>query len=443
MMKQMHGIKRLFVLLVAVLLAVLPSLTLAEEAQEETAEAAQEERINYVGKASAALKVRSRPDKDLNGVDSIRKNATVYVLELVDDEWAKVKTDKTTGYVLAKYITGMRDVSHLDASALDEPQELPDGSDPFVAEVTEFKEGYKALMLNSDYIYETPTTNSRKLTHVPANKEVIVSTVSGDWCLMRYKDTEGYMLCSTLYMWDRLDPYAGEIPGLTVMPKIVVTNRTCEIYSMEDNSILKDYPMPPGSCLTVYPKDALGRYRTPYHRTMGFINEDAVAYELDVVPWEDAQPGDLIAAMTTYYAVGVTTLNYQGRNWNIYLATSMINGTVLQPGQNYDMNATIGPYRKSTGYHEAPIMSQDKLTGYGGGTCQVNTTFYMTNIQVPILITHRRPHADVGIYYVPRGFDAAVGGGSINLQLTNTLPYAIRYQFFVSDGVLTCCIFRA
>ena len=28
-------------------------------------------------------------------------------------------------------------------------------------------------------------------------------------------------------------------------------------------------------------------------------------------------------------------------------------------------------------------------------------------------------------------------------RLWYTLPYAIRYQFFDCDGVLTCCIFRA
>ena len=39
-------------------------------------------------------------------------------------------------------------------------------------------------------------------------------------------------------------------------------------------------------------------------------------------------------------------------------------------------------------------------------------------------------------------FDAAVGGGDINLKMTNTLPYPIRFVFMNSDGVLTCCIFR-
>jgi len=61
---------------------------------------------------------------------------------------------------------------------------------------------------------------------------------------------------------------------------------------------------------------------------------------------------------------------------------------------------------------------------------------------VPILVTHRKVHAEVGMGYALQGFDAAVGGGDINLQMTNTLPYAIRYQFMNSDGVLTCCIFK-
>lgn len=72
----------------------------------------------------------------------------------------------------------------------------------------------------------------------------------------------------------------------------------------------------------------------------------------------------------------------------------------------------------------------------------MNTTFYLTNMQVPILVTYRKVHTYVGIYYAKVGFDAAVGGGDINLTLINTLPYSIRYQFFDSDGVLTCCIFR-
>ena len=48
----------------------------------------------------------------------------------------------------------------------------------------------------------------------------------------------------------------------------------------------------------------------------------------------------------------------------------------------------------------------------------------------------------MGIYYAKKGFDAAVGGGDINLTMVNTMPYAIRYQMFVSDGLVTCCIYK-
>lgn len=431
-------IKRLLTLLAALLMAV--TILMPGEAFFARAEDEEEEPVLYLGTASVALKVRKEPSKNARGIDSIPQYSKVYVLEVVDTEWLKIKTDYTVGYVLTKYVTNLQDVSGTSLGA--EQNQPPDGSNPFVAETDGFKEGYRAFTLNSDYLHEEPDMESGRVIYIPYNEEITVSTVSGDWCLARYRGEEGYILNSSLYKWDRLDPYAGEIPGLAIMPKIAFLKRTAEVYSMEDNSELKDYAMPPGSCIAVFEKDEKGRYQTPYHRTMGYVNEDAVDFVMDVVPWEEAQPGDLISAMTTYYAVGVSNPQYQGRNWNVYLASSMISGTVLQPGQSFDMNDTIGPYRKSTGYHSAPIMSSEASTGYGGGTCQVNTTFYIANIQLPILINHRRVHADSGIYYVPQGFDAAVGSGNINLQLTNTLPYAIRYQYFMSDGVMTCCIFR-
>ena len=128
-MKKMQGIKRLMALLMTALLALSPLVALAE-----TAQADDELKINYVGKASIALKVRVEPNKNARGVDSVPKNATVYVLELVGDEWAKIKTDNTTGYVLAKYIAGMRDVSDLEQAEakISEAAELLGGLDMVV-----------------------------------------------------------------------------------------------------------------------------------------------------------------------------------------------------------------------------------------------------------------------------------------------------------------------
>lgn len=446
-MKTKRLLCRLAIFLLTAIVALQPALALGEAdgpgGPASDAETAEPAATKYVATASVALKVRRGPGKEHSGADSIPKDALVYILEL-GDEWAKVETSRAVGYVQTRYLDDIREYDAKSQSvgkAVQEPRAAsPEGNDGLAGDKSSFREGYYAYAVKTALIYLEPDERTRIIAKVPTYKQVVVSEIDGDWCYARYGNTYGYIRVDSLFKWDRIDPYIGEIPGLVVYPLMVFVGKTTNIYSLEDNTVLKT--VNPGSALCVEEPDENGRYLLPYWRTTGYVMKEDVVYEMRVTPYEDAKPGDLISVMSTYYAVGVSTLNYQGRNWNIYLASSMISGTVLQPGEDFDQYECIGPYRKSTGYHRAPIMSQTALWGYGGGTCQVNTTFYIANIQLPILITHRKVHAEVGIYYCKKGFDAAVGGGDINLTLTNTLPYAIRYQFFMSDGVLTCCVFR-
>ena len=349
------------------------------------------------------------------------------------------------GYVLTEYLDDItlydleaaeaNGTAHLEIEVAD-PVEAPG----FTTSPDNFYEGYYAYAVKNAIIYLEPNELSRKIGTIPMYDKLIVSEVSGEWCLGRYENTCGYIRTSSLFKWDRIDPYVGEIPGLDIMPYLAFVNHTTTIYSMEDDSVLKT--INPGAAIAVFELDEEGRYPLPYWRTTGYIKEEDVAWIVPVKDWESAESGDLISTMSTYYAVGISTLQYQGRNWNIRLSSSMITGTILQPGEEYNQHQTIGPFSQSTGYHKAPIMKKDALWGYGGGTCQVNTTFYIATIQLPLLVTHRKVHADVGIYYAKKGFDAAVGGGDINLTMVNTMPYAIRYQMFVSDGLVTCCIYK-
>lgn len=418
--------KKLLCLTLTAMLIVLALPVLAEETDTEE--------VQYQAYASVALKVRREPRKDSSGKGSIPKDSLVSILELMDSGWARVVFGEGDGYVQTQYLQAM---TSMDGSPI-EPQPTPE---PGVPDESGFREAYQAYALNQAAVYAEASEDSSVLVWVPMYKEVIVSEVDGDWCRARYNGKTGYMLCDSLFKWDRLVWDAGEIPGLDIMPLMVFTNKSTDIVSADGSEVFQT--VNPGAAFCAYEKDETGRYGVPYHRTKGYVSEEDIAYVMPVVDWENAQPGDLISVMTTFYAVGVYSLQYQGRNWNIHLASGLISGIVLQPGETYDQNQVIGPYRKSTGYKSAPIMSKNATSGYGGGTCQVNTTFYAATIQVPILVTHRRVHADVGIYYIKQGFDAAVGGGNINLTLENTLPYAIRYQFFDCDGVLTCCIFRA
>ncbi len=442
----MLKMKRLLALLLAALM-LMTSFALAEENNGEAP-------VTHVAKASVTLKVRRAADDSALGCDSIPRDSLVYVIEY-DNMWCKVRTSREEGYVKTKYLTDVQVVDQEAAAAQEAERaaaleaareagvmiegELQPG---FTMNESNFSEQYYAHTVRDRVImYKEPNENSDMERYVNIYQQVVVGQISGDWCFARYKgNSYGYIRTDYLFKWDRINPYAGDIPGLIHCPNLAFVNATATIYDLETNEEL--FTINPGSAIAVGEKDAFGRYPLPYHRTTGYVTEDVVAYVLPVTDWENAQSGDLISTFTTYFAVGVSSLQYQGRNWNIHLASDFISGTVLQPGEAYNMNQTIGPYQKATGYHSAPIMSQHALHGWGGGTCQVNTTFYIATIQLPLLVTHRKVHADVGIYYALQGFDAAVGGGDINLTMENTLPYAIRYQFLNSDGVLTCCIFK-
>ena len=440
--------KRLIALLLALLMLV-PAYAMAEETVYTTVTEG-EEPVTHIAKATVMLKVRRAPDDSAYGNDSIPRDSLVYILEY-GTLWCKVRTAREEGYVKTKYLTDLQVVDPEAAAEQEAAREAAANASPelvgelqpgFTMNESNFVEKYYAHTLRDRVmLHVEPNENSDRLRYIDIYTQVIVGEISGDWCFVRYKGSYyGYIRTDYLFKWDRIDPYAGAIPGLTVWPNMAFVNHTTTIYDLETNEEL--FTINPGSAITVGEKDAYGRYPLPIDRTIGYVMEDEVAYVLPVVEWDKAQSGDLISVFTTYFPVGKTTLQVQGRNWNIHLASDFISGTVLQPGEAYDMNQTIAPYQKATGYKSAPILSPHALEGYGGGTCQVNTTFYICTIQVPILVTHRKVHAEVGMGYALQGFDAAVGGGDINLQMTNTLPYAIRYQFMNSDGVLTCCIFK-
>jgi len=401
----------------------------------------------YTAKPSVALKVRRGPGTEYGSFASVAKGEAVYIYELGVD-WARIRYNDTSGYVLTKYLEDIREYDPATAGVGDtviSPLEIVDYS---VGSTDDFKQGYKAETVKSAVIYTEPDTKSRFVIKVPMYKTVIISHIAGDWCYAKYNNKTGWIQLSDLFKWDRLDPYIGDIPGCITYPLLVFVNHTTDVldYKTRLSGGKKDNVLQsvnPGGCLAVERPDEEGRYKTPYWRVTGFICEEDIAYTMEVVPYDQARPGDLISAYTSYYAVGIKTLNYQGRNWNIYLSTAKISGTVLQPNEVFNVNQVMGPYRQSTGYKRAPIMKKDALWGYGGGTCQVNTTLYNTLIRLPILVNYRVVHANVGIKYMLKGFDAAVGGGDINMIFTNTLPYPIRINFLISDGILTCAIFRA
>ena len=92
----------------------------------------------------------------------------------------------------------------------------------------------------------------------------------------------------------------------------------------------------------------------------------------------------------------------EGRQTNLRLTCSTLNGTVVNSGATFSFCDTVGPATTDKGYKEAKIFGADgEVTmGLGGGNCQVSSTLYNAVLQdTNFEIVERHPHAQ-RVYYV-------------------------------------------
>ena len=108
---------------------------------------------------------------------------------------------------------------------------------------------------------------------------------------------------------------------------------------------------------------------------------------------------------------------------NIEIACKTINYKIINPGQEFSFNETLGSRTADKGYKSAPIIikkgnKHKKGYGLGGGVCQVSTTLYNAVKMAGLDILERNPHSkDIG--YVESGNDAAVSFGSLDFRFRN------------------------
>lgn len=108
---------------------------------------------------------------------------------------------------------------------------------------------------------------------------------------------------------------------------------------------------------------------------------------------------------------------------NVKIASSIIQGTVLEPGENFSQNEIAGPYTEEKGYKEGDVyVSGQVMKDFGGGVCNVATTLYNAAIASDLEIVERHNHS-MPVPYVPYGQDAAVAYGFKDFQFKNDTAY--------------------
>jgi vancomycin resistance protein YoaR len=127
-----------------------------------------------------------------------------------------------------------------------------------------------------------------------------------------------------------------------------------------------------------------------------------------------------LATFTT--DMGVSSSN---RIHNVLLMGQYLDGTILEPGEVFSFNGTIGPRTVERGFVEGHMILGGLLVpSIGGGVCQVATTIFNAAFETGLPVKERHNHSFYISHY-PTGRDATVSWGGPDLVFRNDLDHAI------------------
>ena len=144
-----------------------------------------------------------------------------------------------------------------------------------------------------------------------------------------------------------------------------------------------------------------------------------------------------ISTWTTKYEVS----ERNGFAANITIPTTIIDGTVIGPGEEFDFWKVVGIPTVEQGYKAggAIINGRTEPTGaFAGGICSCSTTLFNAAVRAGFEILEREAH----YYYItryPLGLDATVwltGNSGRSMRWRNDTEYPVLVRGFASPGVV-------
>lgn len=145
---------------------------------------------------------------------------------------------------------------------------------------------------------------------------------------------------------------------------------------------------------------------------------------------------DKLSRFTTNYDASNTN-----RNNNLQIAAEKINGTIINPGEEFSYNKTVGERTISAGFKEANAYAGGEVVlDVGGGICQLSSTLYNATLLANLGITERHNHY-FKTSYVAAGLDATVSWGSLDFKFENNRNYPIKIEATAKNGVVEVAIY--
>lgn len=121
------------------------------------------------------------------------------------------------------------------------------------------------------------------------------------------------------------------------------------------------------------------------------------------------------------------------RSGNVRNGTSLVDGTILYPGDTFSMYKTVSPFTEENGYFLAgSYLNGLVVESLGGGICQVSSTLYNAVIRAELEVNERYNHSMI-VSYVDLSSDAAISGTAKDFKFTNSTQYPIYIEGFTTS----------
>ncbi|SFU47283.1 Vancomycin resistance protein YoaR, contains peptidoglycan-binding and VanW domains [Clostridium sp. DSM 8431] len=148
---------------------------------------------------------------------------------------------------------------------------------------------------------------------------------------------------------------------------------------------------------------------------------------------------DDLAKITGKMSSYSTTYTVGERGKNLELASSLIDGMILMPGETFSYDEITqkgrGNYTYANGYINGKVEKVE-----AGGICQVSSTLYRAVMRANIKSIERHNHM-MTVGYAAPGLDATVSWGYLDYKFANTYDFPIYIEAIYGGGNVTFNIY--
>ncbi|GAA4107209.1 VanW family protein [Enteractinococcus coprophilus] len=122
------------------------------------------------------------------------------------------------------------------------------------------------------------------------------------------------------------------------------------------------------------------------------------------------------------------------RTANLRIGADRVNGTVVMPGEEFNLDAILGPITAANGYHSSGVVESGVTTNaIGGGLSQIATMAYNAGFLGGMEIVEHKPHSRWFDRY-PQGRESTYWEGQINVRWKNDTDAPVIVEMWLANN---------